>query len=183
MKKIKSSYYIDKFSFTHKFTRYVWNIIWFIFAKPFPRRTFNFWKIFLLKLFGANIDYSCVVYSSAKIYMPWNLYMDPNSSIGPEVDVYNVDRIYIGSETTISQKSYLCSASHDISKPNFPLITMPIIIKDQVWVGASAFLAMGVKIGTGAVIGARSSVFKDVSDWDVVGGNPAKFISRREVIK
>ena len=42
---------------------------------------------------------------------------------------------------------------------------------------------MGVKIGTGAVIGARSSVFKDVSDWDVVGGNPAKFISRREVIK
>ena len=113
--------------------------------------------------------------------MPWNLEMAEFSCLSPEVDCYNVDKIYIGAHSTVSQKTYLCSASHDVTKSTHPLITAPIIIEDQVWIGADAFIGMGVTIGQGAVVGATASVYKNVSPWTIVGGNPAKFIKNRVI--
>lgn len=84
-----------------------------------------------------------------------------------------------GANTTVSQGAYLCTASHDITNPLNPLITAPIVIEDQAWIAAGAFVGMGVEIGQGAVVGARATVFKDVEAWTVVGGNPAKFIKKR----
>ena len=72
-------------------------------------------------------------------------------------------------------------SSHDISLPNHQLITAPIIIKDQAWIGASVYIGMGVTIGQGAVVGASSSVFKNVDPWVIIGGNPAKFIKKRKI--
>ena len=74
---------------------------------------------------------------------------------------------------------YLCASTHNYEVPNFPLICKPIKIEDQVWIAADAFIGPGVSIGKGAVIGARSAVFKDVETMTVVGGNPAKFIKNR----
>ena len=113
--------------------------------------------------------------------MPWNLEMDEYSCLGAEVDCYNVDKIKIGAHSMVSQKAYLCAASHDISRSYMPLVTSPIIIKDQAWIAADAFIGMGVTIGQGAVVGARASVFKDVEPWTIVGGNPAKFIKKRVI--
>jgi putative colanic acid biosynthesis acetyltransferase WcaF len=113
--------------------------------------------------------------------MPWNLEMAEFSCLSPEVDCYNVDKIFIGAHSTVSQKTYLCSASHDVTKSTHPLITAPIIIEDQVWIGADAFIGMGVTIGQGAVVGATASVYKNVSPWTIVGGNPAKFIKNRVI--
>ena len=45
--------------------------------------------------------------------------------------------------------------------------------------GGQAFVGMGVTVGRGAVVGARSAVFRDVAPWTVVGGNPARFIKQR----
>lgn len=113
--------------------------------------------------------------------MPWNLEMAEYSCLSPEVDCYNVDKVIIGSHSTVSQKTYLCTASHDITKPDNPLITAPIAIEDQTWIGASVFIGMGVTVKQGAVVGATSSVYKNVEPWTVVGGNPAKFIKKREI--
>ena len=107
--------------------------------------------------------------------------MGEHSCLADEVDCYNVAKVGIGDNTTVSQKSYLCTASHDITKSNIPLITAPIVIEDQAWVGADAFIGMGVTVGQGAVVGARASVYKNVEPWTVVGGNPAKFIKKRTV--
>ena len=155
--------------------------MWTIFVRPIPRSLLNGWKLFWLRCFGAIIHKKAIVYSSAKIYMPLNLEMDEYAIIGPDVDCYNVTKIKIGAHSVISQKSYLCTASHDISRPDYPLITAPIIIENQVWIAADSFVGMGVTIGQGAVVGARASVFKDVKSWTVVGGNPAKFIKNREI--
>jgi len=103
------------------------------------------------------------------------------SCLSPEVDCYNVDKIKIGAHATVSQKTYLCTASHDITLSHNPLVTAPIIIEDQAWIGASAFIGMGVTIGQGAVVGATASVYKNIDPWTVVGGNPAKFIKKREI--
>ncbi len=179
MTKIDLSNYKNTINRKNQMARLLWSVVWLLFARPFPRRIANGWKLCLLRLFGAKVHSKSVVYSSAKVYMPWNLEMHEYACLAPEVDCYNVAKITIGAHATVSQKSYLCAASHDINKRNYPLITAPIVIKDQAWIGASAFIGMGVTIGQGAVVGATASVFKNVEPWTIVGGNPAKFIKKR----
>jgi putative colanic acid biosynthesis acetyltransferase WcaF len=164
-----------------QFASLVWNIVWTIFARPVPRSFLNGWKIFLLRCFGAKIHKTAKVYSSAKIYAPWNLEMGAYSCIASGVDCYCADKIIIGANTVISQKVSLYTASHDITSSQHTWISAPIVIEDQVWIAAESFIMMGLTIGKGAVVGARAAVFKDVKPWTVVGGNPAKIIKKREI--
>lgn len=149
---IDLSKYKNKLGVKHQFIRFLWGIVWTIFAKPLPRSIGSKWKRFLLKIFGAKIDKTAVIYSSAKIYFPKNLIMKKNSCLASNVDCYNVDYVYIGENTTVSQGAFLCTASHDISDPLNHLVTAPIIIKDQAWIAAEAFIGMGVTIGQGSVL-------------------------------
>jgi putative colanic acid biosynthesis acetyltransferase WcaF len=107
--------------------------------------------------------------------------MGENSCLGPEVDCYSVDKVRIGSHVTVSQYSYLCTASHDIASLTRDLVTAPIIIKDGAWVCADVFVRPGIVMGEGSVAAARAVVVRDVESWTVVGGNPARFIKVREV--
>ena len=107
--------------------------------------------------------------------------MEENSCLASGVDCYNVNLVHIGANTTVSQRAFLCTASHEITKSLNPLVTAPIEIKDQAWIAAEAYVGMGVTIGQGAVVGARAVVVKDVEPWTVVGGNPARFIKKREI--
>lgn len=173
------SQYHNTLSRKHQTIRLLWTVTWSLLAKPLPRSIGSGWKRFLLKLFGAQIDSTAVVYSSARIYYPPNLIMEKYSCIASDVDCYNVAPVRIGANATVSQGAFLCTASHDITDPHNRLITAPIIIENQAWIAAAAFVGMGVTIGEGAVVGARAAVFKDVEPWTVVGGNPAKFIKKR----
>lgn len=177
--KVDISQYQNSLSKSNQIKRMLWIIVWTLFVRPLPRSIGNSWKLFLLRLFGAKVHKTAVVYSSVKIYQPWNLEMHEYSCLAPEVDCYNVGKIVIGSHTTVSQRTYLCAASHNINSKNHELIFKPIIIKNQAWIGAGAFIGMGVTIGEGAVVGARAAVFKNVEPWTIVGGNPAKFIKNR----
>lgn len=105
--------------------------------------------------------------------------MGANSSLGPKVDCYNQGKISIGSNTVISQKTYLCSSSHDYTKSDFPLILKPIAIGNKVWIAADAYIGPGVTIKNHAVIAARSVVVKNVDEKAIVGGNPATDIKTR----
>lgn len=179
--KVDLSRYHNALSRKNQVVRMLWTIVWGVFARPLPRSVGSGWKRFLLRLFGARIDATAIVYSSAKVYYPANLTMGAYACLASDVDCYNVAPITIGANSTVSQGAYLCTASHDITDPLNPLVTKPIVIEDQAWVAAGAFVGMGVTIGQGAVVGARAAVFKDVEPWTVVGGNPAKFIKRREI--
>ena len=179
--KIDLSKYHNALSRKNQIIRLLWAVTWAIFARPLPRSVGSGWKRTLLRLFGAKIDKTAVVYSTARVYYPANLVMGRYACLASDVDCYNVARITIGDNTTISQGAYLCTASHDITDPLNPLITAPIVIEDQTWVAAHAFIGMGVTIGQGAVVGARAAVFKDVAPWTVVGGNPAREIKKRKI--
>ncbi|MDO6810414.1 putative colanic acid biosynthesis acetyltransferase [Zobellia galactanivorans] len=135
----------------------------------------------ILRMFGAQLPKRVLIYSSCDIYAPWNLKVGKFSCLGPHTEIYNKDRIVIGENAVISQGTYLCSASHDITSLLLPLVTKPITIGNRAWVAADAFIGPGVTIGEGAVVGARAAVFRDVEPWTVVGGNPAKFIKAREI--
>ena len=179
--KVDLSKYENHLGRKHQVVRLIWNVVWPITTWFLPRSLGMSWKRFLLRAFGAKIHSTANIYSSAKIYYPVNLEMDAYSCLASDVDCYNVDKVVIGANSTVSQGAYLCTASHDITNPYNPLITAPIVIENQAWVAADAFVGMGVTIGEGAVVGARAAVFKDVEPWTVVGGNPAKFIKNRVI--
>ena len=179
--KIDLSKYENHLGRKHQVIRLVWNIVWPLTTWFLPRSTGMGWKRTLLRMFGAKIHPTAVVYSSAKVYYPANLVMGDNTCLASDVDCYNVAPVILEDNVTVSQGAYLCTASHDITDPMHKLITAPIVLKDQSWVGARAFIGMGVSVGQGAVVGASASVYKDVEEWTVVGGNPAKFIKKRVI--
>lgn len=172
--------YKSETSIRFKFVRLFWDITWTIFARPLPRQMGRRWKNFLLRLFGADIHPTASVYSKASIKFPPNLTMEANTVIGPDTDISNLAMVTLKEGAVISQKSYLCTQSHDINTPAHTLICAPITIGKNAWVAADAYIGMGVTIGEGAVVGARASVYRDVEPWTVVGGNPAKKISVRD---
>jgi putative colanic acid biosynthesis acetyltransferase WcaF len=109
--------------------------------------------------------------------------MGKHVAVDDQANLYSVDKITIGTKVAISREVFICTASHDITKPNRPLITAPVTICDGVWIGARATILPGVTIGEGAIVGAGAVVTKDVEAWTVVGGNPAKFIKKRVLIE
>jgi putative colanic acid biosynthesis acetyltransferase WcaF len=168
-------------SLANRAARAVWSIVWLILFRPTPRLMYG-WRRFLLRLFGARIDPSARVFSSVKIWAPWNLEMGCESCLSPHVDCYSVDKVKLGPFAVVSQYSFLCTASHDIRYLHLPLTTAAITIGECAWVAADAFVGPGVTIGSGAIIGARSTVVKDVPPWSVVAGNPAKLVRARTLI-
>ncbi len=177
----KEKIYKNKLSTKNKLGRLCW---WWIYTFLFRPSGMPFsicykWRNLLLRLFGAKIAKTAIVHASAKIWAPWNLEMDEYACIDDNVDVYSVNRIVLGKHATVSQKAFLCTASHNIYSREHELTNAPILIGDYAWVAAGAFVGMGVTIGAYAVVGARAAVFKDIEPWSVVGGNPAVFIKKR----
>ena len=161
--------------------RLFWRITWLTSTLFLPPSLGQEWKRFILRCFGAKISSKAVVYSSAKIFMPWNLEMQAFSCLASGVDCYNAAPVVLEAYATVSQRAYLCTASHNISSMVHEQIAKPIRIGKYAWVAAEAFVGPGVTIGEGAVVGARAAVFRDVETWSVVGGNPAKFLKKRVI--
>lgn len=109
-----------------------------------------------------------------------NLSMERYSVLGPRANCYCMDKIVIEEFATISQDAELCGGSHDIDDVHDQLVTRPIHIGRQAWVAAGAFVGPGVKLGEGAVIGARGVTMKSLEPWKVYAGNPAQFIRKRK---
>lgn len=170
----------NPYSAANKVGRVLWHLVWLLFFRPSPRIFFG-WRRFLLRCFGARIGAGVHVYPTAKVWAPWNLEMGDHSCLADDVDCYCADRITIGAHAAVSQYAYLCAAGHDICDPHMKLVTAPIRIGAGAWVCAGAYVGPGVCIGDGAVVAARAVVVKDVEPWMVVGGNPAKFIKKREL--
>mgnify|MGYP001791192424 FL=1 len=93
---------------------------------------------------------------------------------GDDVVLYSLDQINIGNNCVVSQKSYLCTGTHDIRDRAFGLKTAPINIEDGAWVASDCFVSPGVKIGANAVVGARSSVLTDIPNAKVSWGTPCR---------
>lgn len=166
-------------SFANKVGRVLWGICYLLLFRPSPK-VLHGWRRFLLRSFGARIHPKAKVFQSAKIWAPWNLTMDEYATISFDVDCYCVAPVKLGAHATVSQYSFLCTASHDMYDPTMKLTTAPITLEDGSWICADVFVAPGVTIGEGAVVGARASVFEDIPAWQIAAGNPCRVIKPRE---
>ena len=162
------------------------NMIWgMVNASVFrwsPRvgRPFKLFRVWLVRLFGADIDWTCSLHPKCKIEYPWHLSMGRYSSLGECTWVYAMASIQIGDKCCIGNDVYLLTGSHDVARKDFMLVTRPIVVNSCSWIATGAYLLPGVTIGEGCVVSAKALVCKDVAPWTVVGGNPSKFIKKRE---
>lgn len=163
---------------SHQLFRLAWNLTWWLLASWTPP-PFAPWRRALLRIFGARVAKTAMIYGSAKVWYPPNLTMDEQSAIGPNVMVYAMGPIKLGYHAIVSQGAHLCGGTHDIDDPLRPLVTRPIVIGPEAWIAAEAFVGPGVTVGEGAVLGARGVITKDMAAWTVYAGNPAKPLRQR----
>lgn len=106
-------------------------------------------------------------------------------SIGPYCFFASKSHIDIGSNVSIGAGTQVMAGGHSFSDPDTPVIHQErihqgVTIGDNVWIGSGAKILDGVTIGRDSIIGAGSVVGRDVPEWTVVLGNPARVIQKRK---
>jgi maltose O-acetyltransferase len=99
--------------------------------------------------------------------------------IGSNVCMVLHENTVIGNRVVINVNVQLLTGSHGTKDPAWLLVAKPIIIQNYVWIAYNAIILPGVTIGKGAVVGAGAVVSRDVPEFSVVAGNPAKVVGRR----
>ncbi|VFS04672.1 acetyltransferase [Salmonella enterica subsp. houtenae] len=103
--------------------------------------------------------------------------------VGDDAVLYTLGEINIGAHAVISQKGYLCTGSHDYTSAHFDIKRRADCYWRKMLAGdRCSFIAPGVTIGHGTVVGARSSVFKSLPANAICRGNPA-VVTRQRVQK
>jgi len=160
----------------------LWWIVQSLLFHPSPQFLYG-WRRFLLRAFGARIGKGVLIRPSVIVTYPWKLTVGDWSWIGDHATLYTLGQITIDDNTVVSQHSYLCAGSHHYTSPTFDLYAKPIHIQSEAWLAAHVFVAPGVTVGHGAVIGACSVVLNDVPALMVCAGNPLQVIRPRVPIE
>jgi putative colanic acid biosynthesis acetyltransferase WcaF len=160
--------------------RAAFGVCWLLLAAWTPPPLHR-WRRLVLTAFGARLAPGAMVYGSAKIWYPPFLVMGEGATLGPRVRCYNQAPVVIGAGAIVSQDATLCAGTHDYTDPAFQLVTRPITIEARCWIAAEAFVGPGVRVGEGAVLGARGVATHDLAPDTVHAGNPARAIKRRHM--
>ncbi|MEW9265907.1 DapH/DapD/GlmU-related protein [Kineococcus endophyticus] len=105
------------------------------------------------------------------------------SDIG--MDALVIGPVHIGADVMMGPRCVLLASAHETRSVDVPMNQQgfredrPIVIEDDVWIGAGCIILPGRRIGTGSIVGAGSVVVSDVPPWTVVAGNPARIVKKR----
>ena len=170
---------LDQFKLPKNFrgkSKIIVQLWWIIQATLFKwsPQVFYGWRRFLLRSFGAKIGKGVIIRPSVQVTYRWKITIGDYTWIGDEVVLYSLGEIEIGSNTVISQRSYICTGSHYYDSIDFEIYSKKIIIGNKCWLATDVYVAPDVTIGDFTVVGARSSVFKDLPSNMVCKGQPAK---------
>lgn len=138
-------------------------------------------RSFILKLYGAKIAPHVPVHGGCKYWDVDKLIIGKGSSIGYNVNLDDRMGLTIGNNVCIASDVMIWTLHHDYNDLHFSAIGSPVVIKDFAWLCSRCIILPGVTIGEGAVVASGSVVTKNVDDYTVVGGIPAKEISKRKI--
>jgi putative colanic acid biosynthesis acetyltransferase WcaF len=167
-------------SFANKLGRAAWGITYVLLFRPTPAFMFA-WRRMILRVFGAKVDPSALCYPSVRIWAPWNLTIGAGSCLSHGVKCLSQGPTIIHDMVVVSQRAFLCTASHDHSSLALPLKIAPIVLERFAWICAEAFVGPGVTIGEGTIVAARAVVTRTTEPYKIVAGNPAAVIKSRVI--
>lgn len=151
---------------------YFWNNV-FSFCPIFFIRLFYLKKVLKIKI-GKNS------YLGMGVYIVGNkIEIGDNSVVNRFTYLDGRVPLKIGNNVNISNYTYIQTLTHNPYDPQFSCLLEPVIIKDNVWIGARSIILTGVTINEGAVIGAGAVVTKNIPAYTIAVGVPAKVIKKR----
>ena len=176
---------LSKFNLPQDFAKSRPSVLWFfwlIFGEILISSWIpgSFWRVLLLRLFGAKLGNGVLVKPNVKIKFPWRLSIGDHTWIGEKVWIDNLEWVVIGSNVCISQGAYLCTGNHNFKSTSFPYLLGRIDIEDEAWICAMVRIAPSVRVGMGSVIKFGSVLYDSVPPKTIVSGFPAVPIGYRE---
>jgi acetyltransferase-like isoleucine patch superfamily enzyme len=154
-----------------------------IFALP-RNKMFNFFKVTFLVVQGATIGKRITFYPGIKINPAKNITIGDDVDLAWGIIITTKGSVFIGDRTFVGYNTMIFSANHTVPPAPEKIFLAghqlsPVKIMNDVWIGAGCTILPGITVSEGAVVAAGSVVTKDVPEFTIVGGIPAKFIKKR----
>lgn len=140
----------------------------------------HIFRKFIYRISGMKIGKGSTVHMWANFFDPTGIQIGEDSIIGDHAFLDGRDKLVIGNHVDIASSVMIYNSEHDLGSEDFRAIVAPVTIDDYVFIGPRAIILPGVKIGKGSVVAAGAVVAKDVADFTIVGGVPAKMIGERK---
>ncbi len=137
-------------------------------------------RILIYKLDGVKIGRKVHIHMGTQFFDPTKIEIGEGTIIGQNAFLDGRDKLTIGKHVDIASDVLIYNSEHDINSDDFRPIHSPVEIGDYVFIGPRAIILPGVKIGKGAVIAAGAVVTKDIGEFEIAGGVPAKVIGERK---
>lgn len=160
-------------------TGFLW---WFVGMMPS-----HHFRRFFYRLFGMSIGSGSTIHMMARIYDPRHIIIGNDTLVGERATLDGRKQLpnsqgglEIGNHTDIASEVMIWTSQHDVHDPSFKAIEAKVTIGDYVFIGPRSIILPGITIGNGAIIAAGSVVTKDVEEFSIVAGVPAKPIGERK---
>jgi len=135
---------------------------------------------FIWQLVGLKLGKKSTLHTGVRVYDPRNIKVGEGTIVGFRCFLDGRAELCIGNHVDIASEVMVYNSEHDIHSADFHATDAPVTIGDYVFIGPRAIILPGVTIGKGAVVAAGAIVTKDVPEFAIVAGVPAKVIGERK---
>mgnify|MGYP003588811200 FL=1 len=143
----------------------------------------HFVRKFFYLISGINMPWDSTIHIGANFFKPANISIGHDTIIGDHCFLDGRAPLKIGNHVGIASQVLIYNDEHDINSDNYGNSFGPVEIGDYVFIGPRAIILPGVKIGKGAVVAAGAIVTKDIPEFEIWAGIPAKKINDRKIDK
>lgn len=140
---------------------------------------FATFRHFCFRLSGLKLGRGSTIHMGCRFFEPGGVTVGSDTKIGDNAFLDGRAPLIIGNHVDIASQVLIYNSEHDLESESFEAIEEPVVIEDYVFIGPRAIILLGVKIGKGAVIAAGAVVTKDVGQYSIVAGVPARPIGER----
>lgn len=134
----------------------------------------------LFQMAGVKIGRGSVVHMGVRFFMPGGVIIGEDSIVGFRTFLDGRKSLKIGSHVDIASEVMIYNSEHSLESDKFEATEEPVEIGDYTFIGPRAIILPGVKVGRGAIVAAGAVVTRDVPEFAIVGGVPAKVIGERK---
>ncbi len=135
---------------------------------------------FIYRLAGIRLGAGSTLHMWARFFQPQNIHIGADTIIGDHAFLDGRAPLTIGDHVDIASQVLIYNSEHDINSDDFHAVESPVTIGDFVFIGPRAIIMPGVTISRGAIVAGGAVVTRDVPEFTIVGGVPAKEIGQRQ---